>query len=143
MPLLWHASEPVNGILRVEINRHDKPVNTFSRDALEELDALLTRIRGDSGIRGVVFQSGKPGNFIAGADINEFKDIGDRTDINVADTAREASRFGQRVLQALENLSVPTLALISGPCNGRPSSFSPSSASPTTNPTRRLKGRSD
>jgi enoyl-CoA hydratase/carnithine racemase len=91
MPLLWHAAEPVNGILRVEINRHDRPVNTMSREALEELDALITRIRGDASIRGVVFQSGKPGNFIAGADINEFKDIGERADINVSDTRATGS----------------------------------------------------
>jgi len=112
MPILWHASEPANGILKVEINRHDRPVNAMSRAALEELEALIARIRGDSSLRGVIFQSGRPGNFIAGADVNEFKEVGD------AATAREASRFGQRVLQELENLAVPTVAMISGSCVG-------------------------
>ncbi len=118
MPLLWHASEPVNGILRVEINRHDKSVNTFSRQALEELDALIARIRGDSGIRGVVFQSGKTGNFIAGADIDEFREISETSNIDVSKTAREASQYGQRVLQSLEDLKIPTLAMVSGSCVG-------------------------
>ncbi|MGE3314324.1 MAG: 3-hydroxyacyl-CoA dehydrogenase NAD-binding domain-containing protein [Planctomycetaceae bacterium] len=112
MPILWHASEPENGIVRVEINRQDRPVNVMSRGALEELAMLVDRISRDSSIRGVIFQSGKPGNFIAGADIEEFKEM------NVSESAREASRLGQRVLESLEKLTIPTVAMISGACVG-------------------------
>ena len=71
MPLMWHAGEPRDGVLWVEINWKDRPVNALSRDTLAELSELIGRIRSDSAITGVVFKSGKSGNFIAGADVTD------------------------------------------------------------------------
>jgi 3-hydroxyacyl-CoA dehydrogenase/enoyl-CoA hydratase/3-hydroxybutyryl-CoA epimerase len=59
-----------------------------------------------------VFASGKPGNFIAGADVTEFKEI------DGTEAAREISEFGQHVFARLEKLPQPTLAMISGACLG-------------------------
>ena len=75
MAVMWHAGEPQDGILWVEINWKDRPVNALSRDTLNELSELIGRIRSDSAITGVVFKSGKSGNFIAGADVTEFQKI--------------------------------------------------------------------
>ena len=118
MAEMWHHDEPRDGILRVTINRTDKPVNALSRRALEELQALVRRAKGDSAIRGVLFQSSKPGTFIAGADITEFQNLSDET------SSREVSQFGQSVFQELEDLHIPTVALIAGACLGGGLEFS-------------------
>ena len=118
MAEMWHHDEPRDGILRVTINRTDKPVNALSRRALEELQALVRRAKGDSAIRGVLFQSSKPGTFIAGADITEFQNLSDET------SARQISQFGQSVFQELEDLHIPTVALIAGACLGGGLEFS-------------------
>ncbi|MDA1013521.1 MAG: 3-hydroxyacyl-CoA dehydrogenase NAD-binding domain-containing protein [Planctomycetota bacterium] len=112
MSATWHVDELGDGIMRVTINREDRPVNSLSRQSLEELSRLITRINSDSSLNGVLFISGKPGNFIAGADVTELKDLQDQ------DAARNISQFGQSVFQALEDLTVPTVALISGACLG-------------------------
>lgn len=112
MSSMWHPDEPRDGILRVTINRLDKPVNALSRTALEELRDLVRRIKADSSVRGILFQSAKTGTFIAGADITEFQNLTDQA------AAREVSQFGQAVFQELEDLRIPTVALISGACLG-------------------------
>lgn len=109
---MWHRSEIQDGILRVTVNRQDRPVNALSKSSLEELRSLLQSIKADSGIRGVIFSSGKPGTFIAGADITEFEHLTSEAE------ARQVSEFGQSVFQELEDLPVPTVALISGACLG-------------------------
>ncbi len=112
MAEMWHVGTVQDGILPVTIDRQDRPVNALSRLILEELQQLIRSVREDSSIRGVVFQSGKPGVFIAGADITEFEGLTEKED------ARQVSEFGQAVFQELEDLSVPTVALISGACLG-------------------------
>jgi 3-hydroxyacyl-CoA dehydrogenase/enoyl-CoA hydratase/3-hydroxybutyryl-CoA epimerase len=109
---MWYSEKSDEGILRVTIDRKDRPVNALSHSTMEELQELVQSIRSDSSIRGVLFQSGKPGVFIAGADISEFEDLEEKT------AAEEASTFGQSVFQGLEDLKVPTVALISGACLG-------------------------
>ena len=110
--VMWHAELSADGLLRVRIDRQDKSVNALSRGMLEELDLLLAEVRRVPEVRGVMFFSGKPGNFIVGADVTEMKSIGGGS------VATELSQFGQRVFQSLESLPVPTVALISGSCLG-------------------------
>lgn len=115
---MWHHGETRDGILRVTINRVDKPVNALSKAALEELRDLIRRVKADSSVRGILFQTGKPGTFIAGADISEFQDLTDQA------AARAVSQFGQSVFKELEELRIPTVALISGACLGGGLEFS-------------------
>src|SRR5262245_11771947 len=112
MTTMWHSDAVKEGILCVQIDRAGRPVNAFSRTALEELSTLLAQVRRNPTIRGVLFRSTKPGNFIAGADVHELKDLHD------AYAARELSQLGQRVFQELADLPVPSVALISGACLG-------------------------
>ncbi len=114
----WHADELRDGILPVRIDRSDRPVNTFSRRSLDELAEIIARVRRDPTIRGVVFRSAKPGNFIAGADLSELRELAG------AQAARELSEHGQRVFADLAALDVPTVALISGACLGGGLEFS-------------------
>ncbi|MEK6237363.1 MAG: 3-hydroxyacyl-CoA dehydrogenase NAD-binding domain-containing protein, partial [Planctomycetales bacterium] len=112
MTTAWRYGEPENGVLKVTIDCPDRPVNVFSRSALEELDSLIDFIQATDGLRGVLFQSGKPGVFIAGADVTEWKDL------KGYDEVHEVASFGQKVFGRLAALQIPTVALISGACLG-------------------------
>ena len=112
MSCTWNSNEVQDGILSVVIDRPEQSVNSLSRSVLEELAELITRIRRDPTIRGVLFRSGKPGNFIVGADVHELREL------EGADRARELSQFGQGVFQQLCELPSPSVALISGVCLG-------------------------
>ena len=67
-----------SGIVVVVLDVPGEPVNTLGPAAVTELDALLEELRADAEVRGVVLISGKPDNFIAGADINTFTAHRDR-----------------------------------------------------------------
>jgi 3-hydroxyacyl-CoA dehydrogenase / enoyl-CoA hydratase / 3-hydroxybutyryl-CoA epimerase len=110
--MMWHAGEPKDGVLWVEINWADRPVNALSRATLAELSQLLASVQANSAIRGVVFKSGKSGNFIAGADVTEFQKL------QSPDEARDFVELGQQVFDNLAAFSIPTVALISGACLG-------------------------
>src|SRR5438034_10655968 len=49
-----------------------KGANILSRGVLEELDGHLTALEKRADLAGLVIRSGKPGTFIAGADLREF-----------------------------------------------------------------------
>lgn len=78
------------------------------RDALESLRARADR----SFPRALVIASGKPGQFIAGADVNEFETL--QSPKEAAAKAREA----QLLFQSISELPYPTVAAINGPCLG-------------------------
>lgn len=112
MSIMWHAGELDENVLWVTIDWNERPVNALSRATLAELSQLVTRVRDDSTIHGVVFKSGKSGSFIAGADVTEFQKI------KSPDEARDFVELGQHVFDDLASLSIPTVALISGACLG-------------------------
>ena len=88
------------------------PVNTLSLALAEELRVLFDEIERDSSVAGAVLISGKPDNFIAGADIEQFLEF------KTAEDAEQASYTGQKMLSRLERLRVPVVAAINGACLG-------------------------
>jgi 3-hydroxyacyl-CoA dehydrogenase/enoyl-CoA hydratase/3-hydroxybutyryl-CoA epimerase len=88
------------------------PVNTLSRDARTEFETLLPQLANDAAVKGVVLISGKPENFIAGADIEEF------TKLTTADEAAALSRTGQELIQRIEDFPKPFIVAIHGACLG-------------------------
>ena len=50
----------------------DKKVNTLSQAVLQELAGLVGQLEQRTDLRGLLFKSGKPGQFVAGADLNEL-----------------------------------------------------------------------
>lgn len=90
-------------------------VNKFSREVMAEFESLLTELEGlgsDHRIEVLMLQSGKVGNFIAGADINLI-----RTCKNAED-AKELASGGQKLLNRWEDLPFPTIVAIDGTCLG-------------------------
>ncbi len=67
-----------DGIARLELDLPGEPVNKISPSVRLELERLLGSLGGDTEVRAIVLISGKPENFIAGADIDEFVALKDR-----------------------------------------------------------------
>ncbi|HOW77126.1 MAG TPA: fatty acid oxidation complex subunit alpha FadJ [Candidatus Competibacteraceae bacterium] len=101
-----------DGIAVVTIDAPGESQNTLKAEFVGEAHTLLDRLEQDPGVQGVVFISGKPGSFIAGADINMLKAC------QTAAEAAELSKAGQRFFDRLENFKVPIVAAIDGACLG-------------------------
>jgi enoyl-CoA hydratase/carnithine racemase len=95
---------------RAVVDFDDGGMNLLSADALRELAALIPSLAKGS-YRMMVFQSGRPSLFAAGADMSEMA----RFD---AAQAYEFSRLGQETFDALERLPFVTVAMIDGDCFG-------------------------
>ncbi len=92
-------------------DKAESGANTFSFEVLEELDQVLDRFSADPP-SGVAIISGKSSGFIAGADINQFRDFEDESQ------ARSFIEKGHAVFDKLEALPCPTVADIHGFCMG-------------------------
>lgn len=101
-----------DGVAIVRFDSVGEPLNTLKQSFADELSDLLGRIERDPVLKAVVFTSGKPDSFIAGADIQMLDALAR------ADEASELSRAGQRALNALSAYRVPVVAAIHGACLG-------------------------
>jgi 3-hydroxyacyl-CoA dehydrogenase / enoyl-CoA hydratase / 3-hydroxybutyryl-CoA epimerase len=101
-----------DGIAVVTFDLPGQPVNKLNATVKVEFEALLIRIRDDAEIRAVVLISGKPDNFIAGADIEEF------TALTTQAEAERLSFEGQEMVSRVETLPKPVVAAIHGACLG-------------------------
>ena len=96
-------------------DRPGSKVNLLTSVVMSRLDALLAEVevlaRQDR-VRALVIRSGKPGSFIAGADVHEIASV--RTE----EAGYAAARTGQRIFRRVEKLPVPTIAAVDGTCLG-------------------------
>jgi len=87
------------------------PANTLSTATLSELKEALNLIESNDQIKAVVL-TGNGKMFIAGADIKEIGKI---------DSFEEGERLakaGQQLFNEIENLKIPVIAAVNGPCLG-------------------------
>lgn len=108
----WRLETDQDQILWLYFDKANAAVNTIDRDIMNEFAQILQQLMNDHSLKGVVITSAKKTGFIAGADIsqfNSFKDLEESTWVLTK---------GQEVLQALEDLKMPTVALIDGFCLG-------------------------
>ena len=102
-----------DGIATVVIDLPDRSVNVLSAQVVEEMAEVIGRLEaGGDGVRGAVIVSGKPGVWIAGADVEQL-----RTLESIGD-GEALSRTGHRLLDRLERLRVPVVAAIDGAALG-------------------------
>jgi 3-hydroxyacyl-CoA dehydrogenase / enoyl-CoA hydratase / 3-hydroxybutyryl-CoA epimerase len=106
------SSELEAGILVVSIDRPDHAVNTLSPALAREFEDVCTRVEQDPLINGVVLISGKPDGFIAGADVEQFREFRSAKD------AEQVSVLGHALLARIERLRAPVVAAIHGACLG-------------------------
>ena len=100
-----------DGLGILTFDRPGEKVNTFSREVFEEFSDVLVGLARETRLKGLLIRSGKPGTFIAGADVKEFVDL-------PAARIREGSARGQALFEQLARLPVPTIAAINGTCLG-------------------------
>ena len=103
----WTAETGDEGIVWLCIDKADGGANVLSGEVLTELNQLIEPLASRPP-KGVVIHSGKSNGFVMGADINEF------TTIENPDQAYKLIRLGQQVLDRLEGLPCPTVAVING-----------------------------
>ena len=106
----WRWETGRDGLVWLTFDKQGESTNTFSREALEELERALEAIRQENP-KGLVIRSAKE-NFIAGADVEEF------TRFRTADEATAFVKLGWDVFQGLRELPFPTTALVHGFCMG-------------------------
>lgn len=104
--------EREDGIADLVFDVKDQKVNILSSNVMQELDRVLDELAGRTSIKALVFISGKEDNFIAGANVNEIKDVTDPKE------GAEKARGGQRIFQKINDLPFPVVAAIQGACVG-------------------------
>jgi enoyl-CoA hydratase len=98
--------EKRNGIAYVTLNR-PKVLNALNTPTWTDLKTAFEDAKADPAIHGVILTGAGDKAFIAGADIGELAHVG-------AYEAEQSSRFGQGVLDQIENLGKPVIAAING-----------------------------
>jgi enoyl-CoA hydratase/carnithine racemase len=98
--------EKKDGIAYVTVNR-PKVLNALNTPTWADIRTAIEDARDDVAVHGVILTGVGNKAFIAGADISE---LGKATALD----AERASRFGQQVLDLIENLGKPVIAAVNG-----------------------------
>jgi enoyl-CoA hydratase len=93
-------------IAYVTVNRPEV-LNALNHETWEGLGRAFEEAQQDPAVRGVILTGAGEKAFIAGADISELAEI-------TAVEAQKSSRFGQSVLDLIENLGKPVIAAVNG-----------------------------
>ena len=107
----WTLDTDENNIIWLTLDRIGESANSLSKEVLLELKLHLDSLQ-KKPPRAVIFCSGKPSGFIFGADVREFLEF------DTLDRARELIQRGQSIMDQIDALPCPTLALINGFCLG-------------------------
>jgi len=111
----WRFEVDFEKIAWLTIDTPNAPVNTLSRQALVELEAIILRVEdlvASGEVVGLVIQSGKDSGFIAGADVAEFDTMSDPAILT------ESLKRTHALMDRIEKLKAPVVAAIHGFCLG-------------------------
>ncbi|RUO21163.1 fatty acid oxidation complex subunit alpha FadJ [Aliidiomarina iranensis] len=101
-----------NGIGVITIDVPGESMNTLKSTFADEVAELMENIESNRELKGLVFISGKPNSFVAGADIRMINDC------ETAADAESLARQGQALFDRMEALKIPVVAAIHGPALG-------------------------
>jgi 3-hydroxyacyl-CoA dehydrogenase/enoyl-CoA hydratase/3-hydroxybutyryl-CoA epimerase len=107
----FKLTRDADGIAWLLFDRAGASANTLSADVIDELDAVLAALESQRPA-GLVIRSAKKSGFIAGADVNEFRGAADPQPVETVIGRAHA------VIDRLEALKIPTVAVIHGFCLG-------------------------
>ncbi len=107
----WTVENDAQNIAWLTINCPDRSMNALSAEVMEELSDIISTLQATPP-RAMIIRSGKSNGFIAGADVREFQQIEN------VDSGRKLIERGWNLLNRIEKLPFPSLALIHGPCLG-------------------------
>ncbi|WBM71824.1 fatty acid oxidation complex subunit alpha FadJ [Buttiauxella sp. WJP83] len=102
----------LDNIAVVTIDVPGEKMNTLKASFGPEVHGIIKQIRDNSALQGVIFISGKPDNFIAGADINMIANC------QTALEAQTLAHQGQQIMAEIAALPIPVVAAIHGACLG-------------------------
>jgi enoyl-CoA hydratase/carnithine racemase len=98
--------EKKNGLAYVTVNR-PKVLNALNTPTWKDLRTAFEDARDDATVRGVILTGAGNKAFVAGADIGELAQAS-------GFEAEQSSRFGQGVLDLIEDLGKPVIAAVNG-----------------------------
>jgi len=101
-----------DGVALITFDTPDSKVNVLSAELFDEIAAALDAIENDASVRACVLSSGKPGTFIAGADLKQLGAV------KSVEEGRSFSRRGQALLDRIAASRKPFVAAIDGPALG-------------------------
>lgn len=108
----WRLETDDNQVLWAYFDKKNSSVNTLDFEVMNELSNIIDLVNADKATKALVIASAKSSGFIAGADISQFTKFKD------IEHATNMLKLGQDILNRLEALKIPTLALINGFCLG-------------------------
>lgn len=112
MTSAFTLTERLDNVAVITIDVPGEKMNTLKAEFGVQVRAILKQIRDNKALRGVVFISAKPDNFIAGADINMIGNC------KTAQEAEALARQGQQIMAEIHALPIPVIAAIHGACLG-------------------------
>ncbi len=104
--------EKNNGLAIITMDIEGLPQNVLNESVGQEFEALFDDIEQDTSLTAMIFQSGKPGCFVAGADISMLQGI------ESEEQARESCKLLHGLFQRIADLKITTVAAIDGVCLG-------------------------
>lgn len=110
----FRLEELDGGIAQLTLDLPGKKVNTLGQAVLAELAAIVGRLEKRTDLKGLLLRSGKPEQFIAGADLNELGALAYASKEQI----QTALIFGHDLFSRISRLPFPTAALIDGNCMG-------------------------
>lgn len=105
----WSLQRDV--IATLQFHRADHAANSINSEVLSELASVLTCIDQDPEIQGLIILSQRD-RFCVGADLHAIEAL------HLSSQLPEFIQQGQTVFQQLEQLAIPTVAVIAGDCLG-------------------------
>ncbi|QIR15012.1 fatty acid oxidation complex subunit alpha FadJ [Shewanella aestuarii] len=112
MEKTFNLARREDGIAVLTMDVPGETMNTLKAEFGPEITEILTEIKADSSIKGLVVVSGKADSFVAGADISMLAACKTEQD------AKDLSQQGHVVFNDLEGLTIPVVAAINGACLG-------------------------
>lgn len=108
----FHLHVRLDNIAVVTIDVPDEKMNTLKASFGPEVHNIIKQVRDNTALQGLIFISGKPDNFIAGADINMIANC------QTAQEAHNLAHQGQQIMAEIAALPIPVVAAIHGACLG-------------------------
>jgi 3-hydroxyacyl-CoA dehydrogenase/enoyl-CoA hydratase/3-hydroxybutyryl-CoA epimerase len=107
-----HLKVDDDGIALLRLGAPDEKLVTLTESRIRSLQDTLRQLRENAAIRGVIVTGPGTEMFAAGADIGAIEQVTD------AAQGEEQAALGRRVFGQFQELSVPVVAAIEGPCLG-------------------------
>lgn len=104
--------EKSDGIAIISMDDQSVAQNVLNKDIQSEFEHVFAEVNEDNDLTALVFQSTKPGCFIAGADISMLQSI------ESAQQAQDASALLHGLTKKITDLTITTVAAINGSCLG-------------------------